>query len=214
MTIARARVAHGLVPAAMTAPLCTTDADKAYARLRDYLKHEDSLINWRLTWNFGLQTLLLGGFGYLYRAAGPGKTSELDDLHHIGELGMPILGLFLGFASYVGVVAAQRSIAKLSTMWSKAEVEDRSLFPNLAGGGSWFASAFGIYASLGPIFALLITWTVLLYQQHRCAAVGIAILLGLMFAATIGWQMADSRSATQADREPRKGDSPRDPAHS
>jgi hypothetical protein len=48
---------------------------------RDYVKHEDDLINQRLNWNFYIQGFLLGAFAFAFQ-----KTAELwNALSHVND---------------------------------------------------------------------------------------------------------------------------------
>jgi hypothetical protein len=56
------------------------DRLKLYATFRDYAKHEDDLINQRLSWNLSIQGFLFGSYAFAFQ-----KTAELwtkiSDIH-------------------------------------------------------------------------------------------------------------------------------------
>jgi hypothetical protein len=172
--------------------MSTTPEGEAYTRLRDYLKHEDSLINWRLTWNFALQPPLIAAYAYIQPATNvAGNAAKVTELHDLAQAGLPALGLLIGLTSFVGVVAAQRSITHLTLKWERivtSSAASKDHFPPLSGGGSHFATALGSLTSLGPILALWVAWAAILGQRISFAGWALSVVGAFGVAGTFIWK--------------------------
>jgi hypothetical protein len=77
-----------------------------YAFFRDELRHEDNLINQRVSWLIGSQAFLLGGFATLLNSGGSPVAASLSDLRSMMVTGLPIAGILAVFAGYVTILAA------------------------------------------------------------------------------------------------------------
>jgi len=143
------------------------DADKLYSTLRDYLKHEDSLINWRISWNLGLQTALFAAFGLLLKKSDLGSsTLHIETFLHYGPYGLAIVGQLIGMSSFLGVIAAHRSLDALTARWNEAKNHVGEAiwltYPPLSAAGDPFARRFGKWGALGPIIVLQTSWLLIL----------------------------------------------------
>ena len=77
-----------------------------YTFFRDELRHEDNLINQRVSWLIGSQAFLLGGFATLINSGASTTTSSLSRLAGAMLTGLPIAGILAVFAGYVTILAA------------------------------------------------------------------------------------------------------------
>ena len=77
-----------------------------YKFFRDELRHEDNLINQRVSWLIGSQAFLLGGFATLINSGGSSNPSRLSSLQGAMLTGLPIAGILAVFAGYVTILAA------------------------------------------------------------------------------------------------------------
>ena len=79
---------------------------REYLFFREELRHEDNLINQRVSWLISSQAFLLGGFATLINAAGSTTASRLDKLRGVMVSGLPIAGILAVFAGYSTILAA------------------------------------------------------------------------------------------------------------
>ena len=106
---------------------------------RDYMKHEDDLINQRSTWHLVLQGFLfatLGVIGEWPVAPGPDRLYlERWFLVYV----LAVAGAVIAGFAYVSVKAANDSINSLCSKWHAIlgtyELETKAYLPALAGGG-------------------------------------------------------------------------------
>ena len=111
---------------------------------RDYIEHEDELVNQRLLWNINIQGFLFASYGFSVQ-----KLAEVQVTQKLAEAQahlvltpettgitalrwfmviLPLFGIFISVLSFKGVRAAQYAIRRLSRDWEKA-VNERLLFP-------------------------------------------------------------------------------------
>ena len=93
-----------------------TSDSEFYKIIRDYITHEDSLINNRLTWLLAIQGLLFTAYGLSIREAT--RTADLVSLISL----LKILGILTSFLGFTGILAAVLAIEKVAKKW-----EDKSL---------------------------------------------------------------------------------------
>ena len=79
---------------------------REYQFFREEMRHEDNLINQRVSWLIGSQAFLLGGFATLVNAAGYTPASGLDKLKGVMVEGLPIAGILAVLAGYSTILAA------------------------------------------------------------------------------------------------------------
>ena len=155
-----------------------TDDDKLYSTLRDYLKHEDSLINWRITWNLGLQTALFAGFGWLAKKPALADGVPLSpDVVGYALYVLPVVAQLIGLSIYVGIIAAHRAQSGVNEKWSKATDPDpRAKYPGVCAGGDGYARVFGILTPIGPIVLLQLSWVGILSTMDNKWVAGGAVV--------------------------------------
>jgi hypothetical protein len=79
---------------------------REYLFFREELRHEDNLINQRLSWLIGSQAFLLGGFATLISASAAAPSPTLGKIQDCMITGLPIAGILGVVASYVTILAA------------------------------------------------------------------------------------------------------------
>lgn len=119
---------------------------------RDYVEHEDGLINNRLTWNTTIQAFLFTVYGFSVQKladihAKPGTQDITEKALFWLTFVLPVFGGGISYLTYKGVMAAQRAIENLEQQWDeivKCEypTENPGLLPKLIGGGSTKVAAF------------------------------------------------------------------------
>lgn len=114
--------------AILPAPQATADLLSLYGTFRDYLEHEDSLINSRLTWSLTIHGFLFASYGILLGKIADGfielqkaGTHTLLDEHIISALllfQVPVaaLGVFIGYSSWRAIIASHNAIQHLVTI--------------------------------------------------------------------------------------------------
>jgi hypothetical protein len=158
--------------------------DGLYAAYRQYLNHEHSLINQRLSWNFTIQGFLFGAYafvlnktadvrGELTKVSADGVDILLGALHDLQILLLVIglAGFCASIAVHLSVWGARRSMNELRERWTRMkfteeETVDRvSLscgYPPIMGGGDPKATTLGFHASTFLSVAFAAAWFVLI----------------------------------------------------
>ena len=77
-----------------------------YLFFREELRHEDDLINQRVSWLVGSQAFLLGGFATLITGVNGGRVPILDEIRNYMLVGLPVAGILGGLANYVTILGA------------------------------------------------------------------------------------------------------------
>lgn len=136
---------------------------------RDYIKHEDSLINNRLTWLLVVQGLIFSAYSGLtttmvniYAGCDKNCLTNLDSqLSSIQRLLSTLawVGLLVGIAGLFGIIAAMATIDKLSSVSFPAD------FPNLTGGGNRTAKLFGRLTPLAIPLIIIGAWLFLAFSS-------------------------------------------------
>lgn len=156
---------------------------KHYELYRDYIKHEDSLINNRLLWNLNLQGFLFGAYsfslqkvGELHAKALGDKTADLMASHfsvlllNVLLIVLPLVGGSVSLLVWMGVQAAQLSIEELNKQWEdkidpqyhNQTPQPLPYLPELTGGGVMLAHKLGFRAPLLIPTFMLAAWAILL----------------------------------------------------
>jgi hypothetical protein len=139
-----------------------------YEAIRNYVIHEDTLINNRLTWLLVSQGLIFGAFSALFKPMAdiasklsehPSSNNEvviiLSDLERIQCI-LSWIGLFICLISFFGIEAAVRSIREIEKNFNG--VSQQANLPDLTGGGSRIAHDFGIVSPRGIPIVLFCAW--------------------------------------------------------
>jgi hypothetical protein len=156
-----------------------------YKQLREYVQHEDNLINFRVTWSLTIHGVLLATYAVIFQ-------KMLDVFSKLSDAGSrarpdPAAGVLLGFQLLIVVIGVwTSSIARLQTSVSAeainridkiartgllsirepgmALLQSDILLPRIIGGGSpyrKFAPAKGYWLNIP--FALGIVWLILFF---------------------------------------------------
>jgi hypothetical protein len=137
-----------------------------YSIYRDYIKHEDDLINRRQTSNVILQVFLFAAYGfsvdYLYK---PAIGKDLLGGLKLLRLIIPLVGCTVGVLALMSIVAAQSAIDGLKTDWADiaAEIDPKILarLPGLTGAGKKLSNRLGKVAQVGIACIIVLTWIAL-----------------------------------------------------
>ncbi len=163
---------------------------KLYQIFRDYVKHEDTLINNRLSWNLTIQGLLFAAYFVVVQKVDDVKDTlaakglpELAELQHfrgflrfvaylLGGLGFVVSAfVFAGvFAAYLGIEEVQRKWHKENQEYEKCPGKrdtHGTLLPGLIGGGNPLAHFLGSRAPFAISVVFVLVWAVLLFLTHR-----------------------------------------------
>lgn len=142
-----------------------------YRQYREYVEHEDDLINHRTTWMITVQSFLWATYGFSYQKKYEILARLKETKIDITTLGsapaeyngfmllLSVVGLFTALVCYLSVRAAADSIESLRARWDMHPMKKFSdeMLPAITGGGNPWASWFGILISkLMPVlFAVL-----------------------------------------------------------
>jgi hypothetical protein len=146
-----------------TAPEQSTENEwREYLFFREEMRHEDNLINQRVSWLIGSQAFLLGGFATLVSAGSSIPASALGRIRDSMLIGLPVAGILGVVVNYVTILAAILHVRGIQKF-----VADRTpgRMPSLR---SWhnIHRRMGLFGPLTtpPIF--LAFWVVILWQMR------------------------------------------------
>jgi len=187
-----------------------TESESRFRRfelLRDYLKHEDGLINHRITWNLTTQGFLFAAFGLLcpkgtdpvsgfvakltsFMGGAPRVATE--PVSAFAAKLIPFTGCAISIAATAGILAAHLSIRNLVARWKGDEgFGPGGWLPPLAGGGGGKAVAIGLLAGFGPVTFITSTWVAIVSNaignERPILISGIALLLQISLIAIVHW---------------------------
>jgi hypothetical protein len=77
-----------------------------YVFLREEMRHEDNLINARLSWLINSQSFLFGAFAITVNAGTPSKFAMYEKLNVVLVNWLPVAGILSLTASYLTILAA------------------------------------------------------------------------------------------------------------
>lgn len=142
-----------------------------YEVYRDYLKHEDALINYRLSWNLSAHAFLVAAFGYQVVSLlepSRNKPVPLLVLAQTMLILIPVAGISISCFGKQSVDAALAAIDRLTNDWKRIyrlrdiDLKEPGLkLPRLSGGGSAAAERRGAAAPRFTVRALLWIWWIL-----------------------------------------------------
>jgi hypothetical protein len=114
--------------ATLPATQSPSDLLSLYGKFRDYLEHEDDLINSRLTWSLTVHGFLFASYGILLgkiaddfielQKAGAHVLLEEHIISALFLFQMPVaaLGVFIGYSSWRAIIASHNAIQHLVTI--------------------------------------------------------------------------------------------------
>jgi len=140
-----------------------------YDIFRDYMKHEDDLLNHRTTWHLVVQGFLLGALGLVIHRPADNAVEANPEVHHALALYISLTGLVVGAVALFGVAAANFAIWKLWGEW-KSQVEPKyesplPVLPGIAGAGSRMAWWMGAAPPIAIPLVLTIIWSIILHMS-------------------------------------------------
>ena len=142
--------------------LAVTEYFEQFRIFRDYIEHEDDLINQRATWNVTIQGFLFAAFALIVQSRV--QATEIDHtasmLMQLTAYGLiPVVGFFVGFFSFLSTFAARSAIERLQQdydvhvlgAWSRVNWDSceqrrlriRPVLPKITGGGAKKAAILG-----------------------------------------------------------------------
>jgi hypothetical protein len=114
-----------------------------YQIFRDYLRHEDDLINHRSTWHHTIQGLLFTALGVTLSKLDPTATRQAAAVQKALILILPILGMSISLAAFVSIRAATKALDRLRSQWEEElmKIYGKDSWPTLpsltAAGNKW-----------------------------------------------------------------------------
>ena len=149
-----------------------------YTLYRDYIKHEDSLINNRVGWFIQLHSFLIASYGILFSALlasffPSGKAAAgAGDIQAIAcylFYAVAAVGSASSIAAIFSISAAQSAISTLESGWKT--IPRTQTLPGIVGGGHVTSNRFGASLHRGLPFTLLIVWVCSIAVPLRFSAV-------------------------------------------
>lgn len=154
-----------------------------YKQFRDYIQHEDQLINHRTTWLITVQSFLWATYGLSYQKKyevyaklkelklDPAALGSATEEYNGFMLVLAVVGLFTALVSYFSVKAAADAIDSLNQQWMNHPMKKLAdgMLPGITGGGNIWASWFGILISKGMpvLFSFLWALTLLVILSSK-----------------------------------------------
>lgn len=121
-----------------------------YEYIAHQINREDTLVNYRLTWALQLNGFLFAALALVGKdVAGPVKA--------FFEFAIPLIGLSVTIAGFIGILAAQRQLRYLTSLWSNNGYPE---WPRPFGDARAFR--LGTYSAYGPMVILSLAWFALL----------------------------------------------------
>lgn len=106
-----------------------------YNAYRDYLKHEDTLINFRITWLLTFEAALAAGVGLLLYADEKLAFPAWDTAMFWAILGLVLVGLAFAVSSLNMVRGAEMAICNLEQKWEEYAAQQDIKMPGVVRGG-------------------------------------------------------------------------------
>ena len=160
--------------------------ERVYRIFREYLQHEDHLINHRTTWLITIQSFLWATFGFSYQkkyevleritntTVGVKDFSQQTKEFDLSMIILIVVGFLTAFLAIFSIWAAANAILHLAKEWegSKMNNPDVQYLPVITGGGYPTARKYGILVSKCLPLTFCILWVltyVLLFTPFRQA---------------------------------------------
>ena len=167
-----------------------TELEDIYKIHRDYLEHEDNLINHRTTWLITIQSFLLATFGFTYQKryevaaklyehsqASLSALGQVNVEYHIFMAILCVIGVGVSITAFLSIESATLAIKGLKKSWSNvANGNNTSHLPELTAGGDSKAESRGFGMPLVLPIAFGILWILALVY-----------LLAVRFSFSLGY---------------------------
>jgi hypothetical protein len=154
----------------------TEQSISMYTVFRQYLVHEDDLINQRTTWSITIQGFIIVAFGLSFQnrlnlnianAAQIQSITKFDREYGMLILALATLGLGVSLICLVSVRAGQiaiRGLIKIWGQWHNAHPRSPG-YPPLSGGGEYWATRLGHAAPIVLQSFFVLFWITVLMLQ-------------------------------------------------
>lgn len=147
-----------------TGPPFTAHDLEIYKVYREYVQHEDNLINHRSSWNATVQAFLFAAFAVAVQSRVDARTEFTRQLTFFaGAWLIPLVGLFVALATLFSVIAASRAIRALERKYTEIyapwHVNRPAHLPSLTGGGSSWAHLTGFALPFVIPVLLALAWS-------------------------------------------------------
>jgi hypothetical protein len=135
-----------------------------YSVYRDYMKHEDDLINQRTSWHLLLQGFLFATFGVMGEWQTEGGAGFLHPQRYWILHGLIATGFLISLFATSSILAADAAINKLHADWnalrSKLNIPEEfwELLPGIAGAGSKHAKQWGKAPAIAIPIIISFAW--------------------------------------------------------
>jgi hypothetical protein len=160
------------------------DAARSYDRMAlkrdpETWRHEDQLVNHRLTWTLTAQALLIGGYVKLALERSGLTMATTTEFSHIGDTAMrcaPWLGFALSVAMLVGIAAAQIAQASMVLPGEQLGIRTSTTLMGWAASlaiPALFATVWALFLPLErhPVWQAIAAWVPII---AACANIGCA----------------------------------------
>lgn len=147
-----------------------------YKIVKDYSKHEDTLLTHRLNWALLTSSFMLTSCAILISAL----SNNIDNAHPIFWiiLIISISGLVVTLFSFVGVFAANWAMRRLRIFLDESNSADTSVLPDLYGGGSNRAKWLGFIYPYAILSTLALIWLLAAWVSYSAVE---------LFSFEAGW---------------------------
>jgi hypothetical protein len=169
-------------------PFWSEELASRYKVFRDYVQHEDDLINHRSTWHHTIQGLLFASLGFTLQ----GKSDAPGTVHGAPVqwallFVLPLLGIALAIAAWTSIRAATKALDELTVHWKKILGQypeaAKVCLPELTGAGDAWAIRWGKTPAYAIPVCIGVAWFVMLlaaiYTSLMPATVVVTNLNGL-----------------------------------
>lgn len=136
-----------------------------YFIYRNYMKHEDDLLNQRSTWHLLIQGFLFGTLGVIGQwQLITGGTDTLHSERYYLVFVISAVGLLIALLASISLHAADSAIEQLCKDWKRVRGlhnnKDYELLPEIAGGGAKNAKTYGKLAAIWIPRVVMAAWVV------------------------------------------------------
>jgi hypothetical protein len=142
-----------------------------YEAYRDYLKHEDNLINNRMTWLILSQSFFFTTYALAISRLSD-STGETNTKIETFLNSVAVLGIIVGLATFLSILSALKAIEGLKLRWKDHAfsetsenakfIKEKARLPDLTGGGNSFAATFGFFMPMIMPLIFVGIWSVIL----------------------------------------------------
>ncbi|MET0283978.1 MAG: hypothetical protein ABW352_05895 [Polyangiales bacterium] len=148
--------------------------ERRYELFRDYLKHEDELINHRLVWGLSIQAFVVAAFAVSLDRWWQLEQQPASHWKLLYELlvrsVIPGFGFVISVASTAGIYAAHRAVRHVVKRWharpDATAYVVQQFMPGLTDGGAEPRLPWGMLASLLPSLAIGVFWLIVIAVQR------------------------------------------------